>query len=328
MNVSDAVKAKYRNNSRHKNLVIRFPLSGLQINHKNLHQNSMRLKESVLDKESIEFVGCIPSIFQVNIENLSEDVKGKKIEVELFTDDYPDDAIPMFHGIVDSAVKQANKTTKEIVAYDELYTKGNINVSAWYKALKFPITLKDVRDSLFEYVGLNQAEADLPNDGVQIKKQYNPSSLQAIAVMKAICQINGAFGIINRQGDFEYRILNKKLENKGTFPGELYPPFYPSVFGSTEDSDVMNPDRFAFYKKVDYEEYTVKPVDMITIRDSEESDGVVYMESGSTGTNNYIIQGNMFTYGLPADVLLDMAARIYKNVSSFTYTPFSSVNTR
>lgn len=206
LNVPDTVKEQYKSNSRHKHLVIRFPELDLQIDHKNMHQDSMRLKESVLDGDSVEFVGGIASIFQIDIENLSVDVKGKRIEVEIYTDGHPDDVIPLFHGVVDSAVKQANRTTKEIIAYDELYTKGNTNVSEWYKSLKFPVTLRDVRDSLFAYAGLEQVETDLPNDGVQIKKQYNPSSPQAVSVIRAVCQINGVFGIINRQGMFEYRI--------------------------------------------------------------------------------------------------------------------------
>lgn len=300
MNVSEAVKEQYRSNSRHKNLVLKFPELDLQINHKDIHQDSIRLKESILDKESIEFVGCIVSIFQINVENLVVDVKGKKLEAEIYTDDTEDNPIPLFKGIVDSAVKQANRTTKEIVAYDELYTKGNINVAAWYKLLAFPITLKALRDSLFSYIGLDQEETELPNDGVQIKKKYNPVSLQAVVVMKSICQINGVFGIINRQGRFAYRI--------------------PSS-GST-----VQTEEFSFYKAVPYEEFTVRPVDMVTIRKSEDSEGVVYMESGSAGINNYIIQGNMFTYGLPDDVLLDMAERIYNSVSGFSYIPFESDN--
>lgn len=325
MKVSEEVKAQYKNNSKHKNLIVRFQGLNMQAEHKKMHQDSLRLKESVLDRGSIEFVGCIPSIFQIDIENLSEDVKGKKIEVGVFTDDYPDDVIPLFHGIVDSAEKQANRTTKQITAYDELYTKGGKNVAAWYKALKFPVTLKEVRDSLFEYVGLVQVETELPNDSVQIKKQYNPGTLQAVAVMKAICQINGAFGIINREGNFEYRILNRE-EDQGAFPGGLYPPFYPSEFVGMVNGGAMNLNDFAFYKDLKYEEYTVKPVDMVTIRNSEDSDGVVYADGGSTGSNNYIIQGNMFTYGLPDDVLLEMAEKIYRNVSGFEYIPFQSNN--
>ncbi len=327
MNVPDTVKEQYKNNSRHKHLVIRFPDLNLQIDHKSMHQDSMRLKESVLDGDSVEFVGGIASIFQIDIENLSADVKGKRIEVEIYPDEHPDDVIPLFHGIVDSAVKQANRTTKEIIAYDELYTKGSINVSEWYKSLEFPITLKNIRDSLFAYVGLGQVETDLPNDTVQIKKQYNPESLQALSVIKAICQINGVFGIINRQGMFEYRIPPSGAETGTTAP---YPSvtMFPSgrLFPSTEAQAGMQAECFSFYKELSHEEFVVKPVDMVTIRNSEDDGGVSYTEGDGTGSNNYIIQGNMFSYGLEKSVLMGMAERIYRNVGGFTYIPFSSDN--
>ena len=100
MNVSDAVKEQYKNNSIHKNLILSFPELDLQITHKDIHQDSVRLKESILDKESMEFVGCIASIYQVAIENLDADVKGKKMEVAICTDSEPA-PIPLFHGIVE-----------------------------------------------------------------------------------------------------------------------------------------------------------------------------------------------------------------------------------
>ncbi len=353
LNVPDTVKEQYKSNSRHKHLVIRFPELDLQIDHKNMHQDSMRLKESVLDGDSVEFVGGIASIFQIDIENLSVDVKGKRIEVEIYTDGHPDDVIPLFHGVVDSAVKQANRTTKEIIAYDELYTKGNTNVSEWYKSLKFPVTLRDVRDSLFAYAGLEQVETDLPNDGVQIKKQYNPSSLQAVSVIRAVCQINGVFGIINRQGMFEYRIPPGGAEAGTTAPypsvtmfpsGRLFPGTgvqaagmtapYPSaamfpsgqLFPGSVAQSGMRAECFSFYKALSHEEFVVKPVDMVTIRSSEDDGGVSYTEGDGTGSNNYIIQGNMFSYGLEKSVLMGMAERIYRNVCGFTYIPFSSDN--
>lgn len=336
MNVPDTVKEQYKNNSRHKHLVIRFPELDLQIAHKSMHQDSMRLKESVLDGDSVEFVGGIASIFQIDIENLSADVKGKRIEVEMYTDGHPDDAIPLFHGIVDSAVKQANRTTKEIIAYDELYTKGNTNVSEWYKSLKFPVTLRDVRDSLFAYVGLEQVETDLPNDGVQIKKQYNPSSLQAVSVIKAVCQINGVFGIINRQGMFEYRIpptdaaagTTAPYPSTTMFPSESFFPASGVQAGMEvgRQAAEIQAESFSFYKTVSHEEFVVKPVDMVTIRSSEDDDGVSYTEGDGAGSNNYIIQGNMFSYGLEKSELMEMAERIYRNVSGFTYIPFRSDN--
>ncbi len=320
MNVSDAVKGQYKNNSIHKNLILRFPEMDLQIMHRDIHQDSVRLKESILDKESMEFVGCIASIYQVAVENLDVDVKGKKIEAAIYTDDEPE-PIPLFHGIVDSAVKQANKKTKEIVAYDELYIKGNTEVAGWYKSLPFPVTLKSLRDSLFTYIGIEQVEIVLPNDDVQITKRYNPSSLQALSVIKAVCQINGAFGIINRNNRFEYRILTNIAGNNGSYPSAvLFPPFYPET--QALYSNGVQAEAFSFYKNVDYEEYVVKPVDKLTIRQSEDEEGITFGEGG----NNYIIQGNMFTYKLDKDVLIRIAERIYENVKGFSYYPFASEN--
>ena len=78
MNVSDATKNEYRSSSVHKNLTIKFPELGLTIDNTKIYQESMKLKESILEKNNIEFVGCIASSFSVQIQGLKEDVKGKK----------------------------------------------------------------------------------------------------------------------------------------------------------------------------------------------------------------------------------------------------------
>lgn len=281
----------------------------------------MSLSEGLVNSNSIEFVGCIASKFKIKVNNLKEDIKGKKISVKTHTDGTEEEPIPLFNGIVDSAVKQSNKRVKEITAYDELYTKGQIDVAAWYKSLPFPVTLLYIRNSLFEYIGLEQVETSLPNDDILIDKKYDPSTLQALPVIKAICQINGAFGIINREGLFDYRIL-------GAIDDGLYPGFYPGpdafpgVSLGSLGLDNIDPTDFSFYKSVSYEEFEVKPVDKITIRQSEDQAGVTY----GSGDNNYIIQGNMFTYGFSKDVLLQIAENIYPNIQGFSYHPFTSEN--
>lgn len=321
MEVSGSVKEAYKANSITKHITLYFPEINKEVGMRQIYQESMRLTEKLVDSDSIEFVGCISSKFKIQVNNLKEDIKGKKITVKIHTDGTEDEPVPLFNGIVDSAVKQSNKRIKEITAYDELYTKGNTEVAAWYKSLAFPITLKALRDSLFGYIGLAQVETVLPNDSIEIKKQYNPSTLQALSVIKAICQINGAFGIINRDGDFEYRILG--AIDEGSYPGATFYPgadAFPGV--STGGSYDIQATDFPFYKSVSYEEFKVKPVDKLTIRQSEDEDGVSY----GNGDNNYIIQGNMFTYGLADIILLDMAGNIYPNVQGFSYHPFQSNN--
>lgn len=329
MNVSDKVKNQYQSNSIHKILSLYFPEINLQINNADVHGESMKLKESILSGNSMEFVGCNASVFRIKVEGLSEDVKGKHIEVKIATDETEEEPVTLFNGIVDSAMKQSNKQIKEIVAYDELYTKGNIDVASWYKSLTFPITLKDLRDSLFSYIGLTQVETVLPNDSVSINRQYDPNTLQALSVIKAVCQINGAFGIINREGNFEYRILAQNIQtvpypSLTLFPStDLFPANPDIAMAAAEKyAESVEAEHFSFYKTVNYEEFEVKPVDKLTIRQSENDAGVSY----GSGTNNYIVQGNMFTYGLSKDVLLTIAKNIYGNVKGFAYHPFTSDN--
>lgn len=319
MEVSNEIKQAYQSNSVHKNLIVIFPELDLIVDKKNIYYESMNLKESISESASIEFVGCISSSFSIQLNGINESLKGKRIEVYISTDDT--DPIPLFHGIVYSAVAQTNKNYKKITAYDELYTKGQVEVSSWYKSLSFPVTLKTVRDTLFEYIGLEQVETELPNDSIEIKKQYDPKSLKSLDVIRAICQINGAFGIINRQGKFEYRILGEITEGNGTYPSAtLYPPFY--LGESTNIPKEITKEAISFYKTVDYEDYEVKPVDKITVRASEDDDGVSY----GSGTNNYIIQGNIFAYGLSNSDLQTIAKNIYNNVKGFSYIPFTSDN--
>lgn len=323
MEVSQNVKNAYLGTGKTKYVDLYFPELDLSIlgGTGRIYSDSMRLSEKLVDSSSIEFVGCIASMFKIQVNDLKEDVKGKRIVAKIYTEGTENEPITLFNGIVDSAMKQSNKRIKEIVAYDELYTKGNTEVSAWYKSLAFPITLKNLRDSLFAYIGIEQVEATLSNDSIEIKKQYNPSSLKASSVFKAICQINGVFGIINRSNKFEYRIL-------GAIETGLYTPFYPSansfpgVSRSALGLDNISVTEFPFYNPFPYEEYVVKPVDKITIRQSESDEGVTY----GSGANNYIIQGNMFAYGLFKDVLLQIAENIYPNIQGFSYHPFTSQN--
>lgn len=323
MRVSDNVKSAYMGTGKAKYITIEFPELNktIKTGDKRIHSDSLYLSEGLVNSNSIEFVGCIASQFKINVSDFEEDIDKKKIVVKIHTDGTEEEPVPLFKGIVDEAPGESNTRKKEIIAYDELYEKGKTNVVAWYKALPFPVTLKYIRNSLLEFIGLPQVEIDLPNDDIEIKKQYNPSALKALPVLKAICQINGVFGIVNRNGNFDYRIL-------GAIDDGLYPGFYPgkdALPGVSLNSlglDSIDTTEFSFYKDVKFKNYIVKPVDKITIRQSEDDEGVTY----GSGDNNYIIQGNMFTYGLSNDVLLQIVENIYPNIQGFSYRPFTSVN--
>ena len=326
MEVSEKVKSQYHGNSIHRFLKLYFPELNLTIENDEIYAESMKLKESIIEKTNIEFVGCIASSFKVQVNGIQADLKGKRIEVSIYTAETESEPIKLFNGIVDSAMQQSNKRIKEITAYDRLYTQGNIDLAAWYNSLTFPITIKDFRDSLFTYIGIEQEEIKLPNDNVSIDKKYDPKTLKARNVIKAICQINGAFGIINRNDKFEYRILadlsaTYAYPSVTLFPSSTLYPANPNVAESVVKKEIET-ESFSFYKTVNYEEFEVKPVDKLTIRQSEQDAGVSY----GNGTNNYIIQGNMFTLGKSNSELLAMAQAVYKNVRGIYYYPYKSNN--
>ncbi len=330
MKVPDNVKKAYGSDSTNKYISICFPEINQSITLEQIDYESMELTEALMSNGNVEFVGCIASVFQIKIRKLKEDIKGRKITVHMYTDGTEDMPITLFNGIVDSATEQSNKQIKKITAFDILYTKGDINVGEWYKGLKFPISLKDLRNSLFGCIGITQEDAELPNDDVMIDKKYNPEQMKARDVIKAVCQINGACGIINRQEKFEYRILSKLPETEwGNYPSSnTYLPFYPrnpelaAVKNTILEDKNRNNEFFSYYRDVQYEKYTVKPVDKVTIRQTEDAKGVTYGD----GINNYIIQGNMFTLGLKDDVLSKIAHRIYDCVSGIEFHPFTGKN--
>lgn len=320
MKVLEETKIAYQNTSSKKNLIIYFPEIDYTVYKEQIYEESMNLEESLIEGSNIEFVGCISSKFYIQVSGVSHNVKNKKIQVFIKADNTEE--IPLFSGIVDATERQTNKNYKKIVAYDELYTKGNIDVAGWYNGLSFPRSLKDTRDSLFSHIGLEQVDIALPNDNIMINKEYAPTTLKALSVIKALCQINGAFGIINRYGKFEYRILKEQQTKQGAFPGiTLFPPFYPGVL-QDDDGNKIAVNDVAFYKKVDYEDYSVKPVEKVTIRQTDSDFGVTYGD----GTNNYIIQGNMFTLNLPEDTLRTIAQNIHTNIANIEFVPFSSDN--
>lgn len=321
MIVSPEVAHEYRRGGASKILRVSFPGLGLELNNGNITEESFYLRESILENDSIEFVGCVSSRMELELIGINEELKGQWMEASIHTEDTVEEPIALFHGIVDTCERKANSNKKSLTAYDQLYEKGKRDISAWYNGLTFPISLAALRNSLFSYLEIEQQEINLPNDDVLIVKRYAPTSLKAINMIKAVCQINGVFGIVNRENVFEYRILQDIFQGEDAYP-PLYPPYYPGNMGGGSGQGEDTRVDLDYYRDVQYEEYTVKPVDRLTIRQSDTEEGVSY----GSGQNNYIIQGNIFTLGLEENVLRQIAANIYDNVKGVEYRPFRADN--
>ena len=345
LKVSDAVKSAYIGNDK-RFLDIKIKMSDaniVSISPYDVHLEDMSLTERLLDQESIEFVGCNASVFKVVIDGLHNGIKGKEITVSVYTENTRSEPVSLFSGIIDDAKMQSNKTSIEITAYDALYSLTDYDVTDWFNTQVTlleagkTVTIKQFRTRLFQHIGITQKKATLANDGFSIKKLVNmvkgedeetdteeEEKIYAIDLIKAICQINGVFGIIGRDGKFVYRRLGVDNENdNGAYPGVddnggLYLPFVPGVRSIDVLTDATH---YASYRSVSYEDYEVKGIQRVYVRQDEKS------KAGYAGTDKkyrYYVQGNRFTLGTTKADRNGIAENIYLKVKGVTYTPFTA----
>lgn len=298
-------KNKYLSDNASFSWTVAFPSLSLTYTNSGIVKESFRLTESLCDNDSLEFVGCIASCCQVSLYDVQYDLKGQRMTVMV-------DDCPMFDGIVDSVEIQTPSLIKKITAYDKLYSISDVDVASWYQGLTFPKTLKQIRDSLMSFLGLSCETIDLPADSVSVAKEYAPRTLNGLTCLKAICQINGCCGIINRYGKFEFRYVTSA--SAGLYPSIwTYPSMttYPS--GQTTDHKYL----LGYYENMKYQEYYVNPVSKVQIRPSEDEIGV----TEGSGDNKYIIQANMWARNLSVLVLHSVASGILDKLKDVTFHP-------
>lgn len=266
---------------------------------------SLSINQMLCSSESLTFGECNAAKVEITVADVTMDVTGKEFMLSLEVGGYE-----MMLGIykVDSFERQADRRLRKIVAYDRMLN-FDVDVSGWYRGLTFPMTLKQYRDSLCDFIGIRQNSITLPLDDMEITRSIDPSKLSGRDAMKAICEINGCFGRIDVTGKFKYVFLGAS----GLFPSEeLYPAddLFPSQ---------MEGENLSHYKPsgTTYEDFLVYGIDKVQIRQEEGDIGASY----GAGTNAYTIQGNFLVYGKDARELLTIAATVHNNISRKIYRP-------
>lgn len=318
INVPEEIKALYRRNRvreetvkklnlRFYNKVINFPNPDdtpmLVIGPEQISYESFTLTQTLCDNTSLTFGECCAARVEIVVADILMDVTGKWFVLSIEVGGYE-----MVLGIykVKSFERQADRRLKKIVAYDRMLNL-DVDVSEWYRGLTFPMKLKQFRSSLCTFVGIQQQEIVLPLDNIEITRSIDPSKLSGRDVMKSICEINGCFGQIDNTGKFKYVFLG----SSGLYPSEeLFPAddLYPSE---------MQGENLSHLRDANYEDFLVKGIDKVQIRQEEGDVGAAY----GLGTNTYTIQGNFLVYGKGAQELLNIAATVHENISRKTYRP-------
>jgi hypothetical protein len=323
--INSSLKEKYWDSATDKQMVISVVGTNQKIDNSMLEIGTFALEESLCSESELKFGACEANCVKFTARNTAGNIIGKTISIEETLDG--DGENPMPYGVfkVASDVPTADRTKRQITAYDAMYDIINTDVKSWYAGLSFPMTLKQFRDSFFAHLGIAQVETSLVNDSMTVNKTIvatqtddssavtEESAISGKTVVTAICEINGCFGNINRDGKFEYVFL--KAIASALYPAEdLFPA--DNLFPSDANTESMT----GHYITFDYEDFQSKAITQLEIKTSNDNAGAIVGTAG----NNYSITGNFLVSDKTGAELEQIANNLLPIMAQAAYTPIKS----
>lgn len=323
----------------------------INITNTELHQEKFELTESLCSEQELTFGSCEAAMIKFTVSNTFLPMKGKWLTVRMSLGGHADIPFQFGRYKVDSDTPTADRTCREVIAYDALYDVLTADVAAWYNTVfpsheeqktdedgtittvtvYDPVTMKQFRDSFFKHFGIEQANITLINDNMSIEKTVAVTassetssdteesstigeSMSGKEVLSCICEINGCMGHMGRDGKFHYIYLEQEIQ--GLYPrNDLYPAddLFPRNPKSTQIGK-------GFYVTATYEDYLVKTIDKLQIREQKNDIGVIV----GTGDNAYVIEDNFLVYGKGSKELKGIAKNILSKIRGIIYRPFTA----
>ena len=285
----------YLQDSVDKQLSIAY--DGGMITNSELHLENFELQESICSDTQLLFGSCEASVIKFRVSNIVDSLKDKWLTVSEILNGNTDEPFSFGKYKVYSDAPTADRKYRDVTAYDAMYDIINSDVAVWYNAilpaLDSTVTLKGFRKSFFANFGLEEEDISLVNDDMLVSKTLVTSELSGKTVINAICEINGCFARIGRNGRVKYIVLN----------------------------DSNNSTEIKVYKHpFTYEDYIVRQITKLQICQDDENVTV------GGGDNEYIIQDNFLIYEKSKDELSGIAEKILSVISQITYRPIE-INT-
>ena len=338
--VTDEQREAYMTGAQ-KYLTLRFSdgtiLSGEGVNSP-INEGSMTLEQTLCDEEQIHFGLCNAASFSVQIVAEDKRYKGLFVYPTITSNDV---SFTLGKFRIENDELTDDRYYRTLTCYDQMTDLMNDDVSNWYADLTFPMTLKQFRNSLFTYFnnkyGVSQAPihiqgqlvANLPNDDMMVDRTLDfqgeiagdmnfTTSMNGQLMLERICEINGCFGCINEDGQFEYRFLTY---DEQLYPADdLYPAndLYPIGGVETFGGDPDDVEANYIQASLVWQEYNYQPITRVQIHQTENDIGAVVGESG----NDYEVYDNFLVYGMDAAPLETVATNLLNVLKkTISYTP-------
>lgn len=261
-----------------------------------LHQEEITLTQGICEESELRFGSFMASEIKFRVSNVLEPLLSKvlTVSVELEHDFTKTARIGKFK--VTSDVPTADRSWRDVTAYDALNEIANADVAEWYKSVlpneESTITMRMFRESFFANFGVSQETATLANDNLVIGRSIKTDELSGAMVLTAILEANGVFGHINENGNFEYVTL-------------------PTI--TTANAEVIDNTK---YVSGSYEDFESKSITKLTIKMEDDDIGF----SVGEGNNEYTIKDNFLLYGASVEA----ATNILSVISNAYYRPFAA----
>ena len=339
---------------------------------------SMSLTESVCESDTLKFGNVVSSQFEIDVlENIYIKINNtdsyklhlddKYISVYMkIGNEYDEEGnakpeyeynLPLFHGRVTESKLSDTRLERHVIAHDDIFDVLDTNCKDWLldwiKKNGDKSYLQQLRKDLLKHFGIGYVETTLINDTlpVFIPRGFD-KDLTARQLLHDICEINGCFGIINRNNLFEFRTINSR---NILYPqNEIYPKniLYPG-FGLEREEDLY---KVKFYDKVVFGESTTAPINRIVIfydekkKFEEINERYLYPkntlfpkmplkeQSGDNATdlypglitnvlNQYVIEENIFYEYITGEFSPIYMNNCYSAIRDINYTPFETLDT-
>lgn len=198
---------------------------------------------------------------------------------------------------------RTKRNSYKVTAYDTM-SKLDADFSGWLHAnqAQFPKTIWQLVQLACQRAGVALASSSLPINGSYSVQAFYADDLTCRQIISWAAEAAGCYAHMNADGKLQFLTYTDKRSTVKLTPD-----------GASNST--------AYYAdSLSYEDYAVKAIEKVQIRQSDSDVGVIYPDS-TTATNTYAVQGNLLlTTGTEAN-LKTVAQNLYNVLKSVTYTP-------
>ena len=198
---------------------------------------------------------------------------------------------------------RTKRNSYKVTAYDTM-SKLDADFSGWLRAnqAQFPKTIWQLVQLACQRAGVTLASSSLPINGSYSVQAFYADDLTCRQIISWAAEAAGCYAHMNADGKLQFLTYTDKRSTAKITPD-----------GASNST--------AYYAdSLSYEDYTVKAIEKVQIRQSDRDVGVIYPDS-TTATNTYAVQGNLLlTTGTEAN-LKTVVQNLYNVLKNVTYTP-------